>query len=542
MVSLIISLLINGVTLLIIWLFIFSDHIKFPLLIFPFSGITLIILGSMEIINPDLLMFDTSTAGILCLIIFGALILWFSIVFAICTVIDMWINELESWFRIIRASLFVGSLTMIILGSIDLNSNSALIYSISRTWNICLVVLGSIIILFLLISFFWLPTINNSRYSRINRKIFNYGFIYTYEKFEKIIVTNNEDNENDEFLEEENNWNMNKTNHYKNENQKVTKKLNLSKEKMLKFDDFFKNKLIGQEEVIKQIKQKLIHFLYQLNDKKTRPIGVFFFVGPTGVGKTEMCKILSEFLYNNNEINRFDMSEYKSEMAINQLIGAPNGYVGYEEGGILINRMKENPNSIILFDEIEKADKNVFDLFLQILDEGIITSSKGERVSFKNNIIVFTSNIGSNLIESHMSKKDVEMIVKNAVNDFFSYELNRPEIIGRIGKENIVSFNIISNFDDLSKILDIHFDVFIKQLENKKIGLKFSKAHVYSQILKDVDITKGARDIRNEFEEFEKHFMHSLFENNYDYSDLRNKVINFDYDNEKVTIIGIKNK
>ncbi len=316
-----------------------------------------------------------------------------------------------------------------------------------------------------------------------------------------------------------------------------SKTLDLSIKKLDNFDEFFSDKIIGQDEVLYKIKEHLIMLTYDLNKGKgNRPAGIFFFAGPTGVGKTEVCKNLSEFLYDNKNINRFDMSEYKSDVAIQKLIGAPNGYVGYEEGGVLTNTMKKNPNAIVLFDEIEKADRTVFDIFLQILDEGIVTSNKGEKVSFKNNIIIFTSNLGASLISKNMKKEQVEISVKEAIDDFFTNELNRPEILGRIGKENIITFNMIKNKTDLYKILDIHFNKFIQELSDKKIGIKFNKKSVYDAILLDVDITKGARDIRNEFEQFKKHFTMGLYKNKIDLEKMKNKTISFEYDNVKVDL------
>ncbi|MDE6473057.1 MAG: AAA family ATPase, partial [Ureaplasma sp.] len=258
-----------------------------------------------------------------------------------------------------------------------------------------------------------------------------------------------------------------KINNNNNNNLKI-----LSLEKMYTFDDYFKNKIIGQNEAIEKIKQQLITKLYEFHDpNNNRPSGIFFFAGPTGVGKTEMCKQLSDFLYNNKEINRLDMSEYKSEVAIEKLIGASNGYVGYEEGGILTNKLEKNPNAILLFDEIEKADKSVFDLFLQIFDEGIITSNKGKKISLKNTFIVLTSNIGASCIQNNENFYEISNKIKEEINNFFTYELNRPEILGRIGKENLIIFNTISNKEDQFKILDIYFNKFIENFKNNNVLL-----------------------------------------------------------------------
>lgn len=339
------------------------------------------------------------------------------------------------------------------------------------------------------------------------------------------------------FYSSENNE-KNLNNNVGNNNKKNKKhKLNLSIEVMKKYDNFFANSIIGQDFAISKIKEQLISLLYDVDENSNRPAGVFFFAGPTGVGKTETCKILSKFLYNNVDINRFDMSEYKDEFAaINKLIGASNGLVGYEEGGTLINAMQENPNAIVLFDEIEKADKSVFDLFLQIIDEGYVTSNKGEKIKFKNNIIIFTSNLGSSKISMKNSHDENNKIINDHIYDFFNNKINRPEILGRIGKENIISFNLINNSEDIFKILDIYFDNFIKNMSNKKAKLIFNKYELYGFILKDLDVTKGARDIRNNFDNFKKNLTKLLFEKGIGINDLKNKNIEISCSNNDLNI------
>ena len=412
----------------------------------------------------------------------------------------------EYWPFIVAFVFFGGAVVMIVFGSLGYSNPWALPFSLTKTAKLCLIIFGAIILTVLLVVAIWLIwdlTYENRYYS------YSYGNSSNYD-----------DTQNNKIEKDI----------------KSSKKLNLTKSKIDKFDEFFGNKVIGQSEAQQKIKTQLIHCMYQLDDKLNRPAGIFFFVGPTGVGKTEMAKTLSEFLYDNKNLNRFDMSEYKSEMATQQLLGAPNGYVGYEEGGTLINAMKNNPNSIVLFDEIEKADKSVFDLFLQILDEGTITSNKGEKVKFKNNFIIFTSNIGASYIEENMTNEESNEVIKEAIEYFFTNELNRPEILGRIGKDNIIPFNMINKKEDIYKILDIYFNDFINQLKKKKIALEFNKESVYDSIMIDVDKTKGARDIRNEFEVFKKHFVSALFEANLDYDKLKNQTLCFDYDNVKVTI------
>ncbi len=321
-----------------------------------------------------------------------------------------------------------------------------------------------------------------------------------------------------------------------NSNKNITKKLSLNKVKS--FVDFFKDRVIGQDDVLNEINDHLIQLSYGITDQN-RPAGIFFFAGPTGVGKTETCKALNEFLYNHDNINRFDMSEYKNEVSINKLIGADHGFVGFEEGGILVNVMKKNPNSIILFDEIEKAHNLVFDLFLQLLDEGYITSNQGEKISFKNNIIIFTSNIGANKIKSDFSYEKVCKIVKEDIDNYFSNVLNRPELLGRIGKENILVFNLISSKNDLYKILDIQFCKLLDFFNKNNTSLSFDKEKVYDEILCDVDTTKGARDVRNEFDQFKKRFTKALFENNLTNQIIKKKQISFRYEQKKVLIDSV---
>lgn len=421
------------------------------------------------------------------------------------------VDFLEEYWPHLLATLFsLGGISMIIIGSLEFDTPNVLNLNMTFAGKICLVIFGSISFVISLGIIWWI---------QVGQW---YGYDYDADTWEDYEEYSNEYNvfEND-----------------KNNSKNVkSKKLDLSNKKIDKFDEFFSNKIIGQNQATSKVKQQLIHCLYDLEDQKTRPAGVFFFVGPTGVGKTEMAKTLSEFLYNNKKLNRFDMSEYKSEMATQQLLGAPNGYVGYDEGGTLINAMKKNPNSIVLFDEIEKAHSSVLDLFLQILDEGTVTSNKGQKINFKNNFIIFTSNIGASEIEENMTNEESNQMINNAIEFFFTQELNRPEILGRIGKDNIIPFNMITRKEDAYKILDIYFREFIEQMSKKKIELKFNEEPVYDSILIDVDKTKGARDIRNEFEVFKKHFVSAMYENKLDYKKMSGKTLQFDYDNIKVTI------
>lgn len=317
------------------------------------------------------------------------------------------------------------------------------------------------------------------------------------------------------------------------------KHFELTYEKLKDFKKHFHEKIIGQEAVIDKINEILISEMYHVSKKNHRPIGVLFFVGPTGVGKTETVKELAKFLYNSDRIHRFDMSEYKSEVAIQKLIGAPNGYVGYQEGGTLTNAMQRNSNTIVLFDEIEKADKSVFDLFLQMIDEGVVTSNKGIKSYFDNTIIVFTSNLGVSNITAKMGYENIKNIIKENVEYFFNHTINRPELLGRIGSDNIIVFNLIDKKDDLFKILDIQFKDFIDEYSEIKLTFDYNRDQVYEAILKDVDLSKGARDIRNKFETFKKHLYTAFFENALSIKEMNSKKISFSYDGTKVKINAI---
>ena len=267
-------------------------------------------------------------------------------------------------------------------------------------------------------------------------------------------------------------------------------------------------RVVGQEEAIEKIEKTVIKAymgLTGLHKKSSRsmPKGVFFFVGPTGVGKTELSKALAEFLFGDDQACiRFDMSEYAQENSDQKLIGAAPGYVGYEEGGQLTNAIKEHPFSVVLFDEIEKAAKpnpRILDIFLQILEDGRLTDSKGETVYFSDTIIVFTSNLGANQVAASTDKEGVAKEFIKIVKDYFDNELKRPELLGRIGYNNIVPFNFIQDRDFQIKICKSKLKPVIKGIEEKyKLELEFEKElDSIEYILKGVDSSKGGRDILN---------------------------------------------
>ncbi|MGV2392951.1 UNVERIFIED_CONTAM: AAA family ATPase [Campylobacter lari] len=245
---------------------------------------------------------------------------------------------------------------------------------------------------------------------------------------------------------------------------------------------------------------------------------MLFFAGPTGVGKTEMAKTLSEFVFGDEKrIIRFDMSEYNHEESDQKLIGSAPGYVGYENGGQLTNSVLENPFSILLFDEIEKGNQKIFDIFLQILEDGRLTSSKGELVDFSETFIIFTSNIGSSTFSNDMSELEAKKHFKNAVIDYFYKTLNRPEILNRIGLKNIIPF-LPLNTESAYKIIELKFKKICKHLEDyKNIKLLCNSKNLLNikkNICYKLDRTLGGRGIVTKLENiFVDQFAEYLFEN-----------------------------
>lgn len=243
-------------------------------------------------------------------------------------------------------------------------------------------------------------------------------------------------------------------------------------------ESWFKGKIIGQDhavvEVVRAIKKARAGVAGLVSGQASKPRGVFFFAGPTGVGKTFLAKKLAEFLFDTEEaFTRFDMSEFKEEHTISKLIGAPPGYVGYERGGELTNKIRNRPFSIVLFDEIEKAHPKILDIFLQILDDGRLTDSRGQTVFFTESVIIFTSNIGTRSTDSRgrpiREKKDLDNILAeendahkanlrvrkhftDSVRNFFQEEISRPELLNRIGSQ-IIAFNFINGDEAIEQII-----------------------------------------------------------------------------------------
>jgi ATP-dependent Clp protease ATP-binding subunit ClpB len=268
------------------------------------------------------------------------------------------------------------------------------------------------------------------------------------------------------------------------------------KERLLNMEQFLKKRVVGQDQALKAVSDAILESRSGLN-KKGQPIGSFFLLGPTGTGKTELAKSIAEFLFNDEKaMIRFDMSEFKEEHSAALLYGAPPGYVGYEEGGLLVNKIRQQPYSVLLFDEIEKAHPSVFDTFLQILDEGHMHDRLGKEGDFSNALILFTSNIGSEWIAAEISKgvfPTSQQLMEIMAGHF------RPEFLARLSE--IVPFAPISEIN-VVKIFDIQLKSLVEALAKQAIGFEISGEAKAMLALSGFTPKYGARQlsgvIRNE--------------------------------------------
>jgi len=271
------------------------------------------------------------------------------------------------------------------------------------------------------------------------------------------------------------------------------KLLESERDRILNMGDNLKNRVIGQDDAIEVLTEAVQRSRAGLNDP-SKPIASLIFLGPTGVGKTELCKALSEFMFDSEDaLIRIDMSEYMEKHTVSRLLGAPPGYVGYDEGGQLTDAVRRKPYSVLLFDEMEKAHPDVFNVMLQLLDDGRLTDSKGNSVNFRNTICIFTSNIGSQDIldidaDSEEAKGEMRRRVVAAMKDHF-----RPEFLNRID-ENVV-FNSLGK-NDLRGIVKLEVKRLQKRLDDKDITLHISESAL--DFLADVgfDPVYGARPLK----------------------------------------------
>ncbi|MDB8851377.1 Chaperone protein ClpB [Peptostreptococcus anaerobius] len=253
----------------------------------------------------------------------------------------------------------------------------------------------------------------------------------------------------------------------------IKKLVESEKEKLLRLEDKLHERVIGQDEPVRAVSDAILRSRAGLSDQN-RPLGSFIFLGPTGVGKTELAKTLARELFDSEDsIIRLDMSEYMEKHSVSRLVGPPPGYVGYEEGGQLTEAVRRKPYSVILFDEIEKAHDDVFNMFLQILDEGRLTDNKGKTVDFKNTLIIMTSNIGSDILLE--SKGNIDESVYKSVMDIMKFKF-KPEFLNRV--DDIIMFKPLMK-EEVKKIIDIFFESIKSKLKERDI---------------EIDITDEAKD------------------------------------------------
>ena len=273
----------------------------------------------------------------------------------------------------------------------------------------------------------------------------------------------------------------------------VTRLVEGEREKLLKLDSILHERVVGQDEAVTYVADAVIRARAGIHDPK-RPIGSFIFLGPTGVGKTELAKALAETLFDSEEnIIRIDMSEYMEKFSVSRLVGAPPGYVGYEEGGQLTEAVRRKPYSVVLFDEIEKAHPDVFNVLLQILDDGRATDSQGRTVDFKNTIIIMTSNIGSmHLIAGISGNGDIEESARKSVMKELQQHF-RPEFLNRI--DEIVLFKPLQ-LDEIAKIVSLQIKILSKRLAERSIGLDVTDPAVLLIAKEGYDPIYGARPLK----------------------------------------------
>ena len=270
----------------------------------------------------------------------------------------------------------------------------------------------------------------------------------------------------------------------------VTKLVEGEREKLLKLEDELHERVIGQDEAVTAVANAVIRARAGLKDDK-KPIGSFIFLGPTGVGKTELAKTLANDLFDSEEnIIRIDMSEYMEKHSVSRLVGPPPGYVGYEEGGQLTEAVRRAPYSVVLFDEIEKAHEDVFNMFLQILDDGRLTDNKGKTVDFKNTIIIMTSNIGSNyLLEAagHITETTKDLVMGEMKRRF------KPEFLNRV--DDIIMFKALDK-EEIKKIIDIFIKSLANRLKEKDIDIEITDAAKEVMVKEGYDPVYGARPLK----------------------------------------------
>jgi len=273
----------------------------------------------------------------------------------------------------------------------------------------------------------------------------------------------------------------------------MTRLVEGEREKLLRLDEILHRRVIGQNEAVKAVADAIIRARSGIKNPR-RPIGSFIFLGPTGVGKTELAKILTEALFDTEEnMTRIDMSEYMEKHAVARLIGAPPGYVGYEEGGQLTEAVRRKPYSVILFDEFEKAHHDVFNVLLQIMDDGRLTDSQGRTVDFKNTVVILTSNIASELLVEGLNDfREIPLEIRDRVIQELRTHC-RPEFINRV--DDIVIFKTL-RLEEIEQIVDLLLDELRQRLNERRMTLKVTPAVKEMLALRGYDLVYGARPLK----------------------------------------------
>ena len=273
----------------------------------------------------------------------------------------------------------------------------------------------------------------------------------------------------------------------------VSKMLEGEVQKLVNMEARLRERVIGQDEALSAVANAIRRSRAGLSDPK-RPIGSFIFLGPTGVGKTETARALAEYLFDDEQaMVRIDMSEYMEKHAVSRLIGAPPGYIGFDEGGQLTEAVRRRPYSVVLFDEIEKAHPDVFNVLLQVLDDGRLTDSKGRTVDFKNTVLIMTSNFGSQVLQAETLSTDSGFeLAREQVMEILRQSF-RPEFLNRV--DDIVIFRPLGE-EQLSHIIDLRLEDLKKLLSDRKITLELSDAARQLLLVMGYDRAYGARPLK----------------------------------------------
>jgi ATP-dependent Clp protease ATP-binding subunit ClpB len=306
----------------------------------------------------------------------------------------------------------------------------------------------------------------------------------------------------------------------------VSKMMQSEKDKLLHLEEELHKRVIGQDEAIEAVADAVRRSRAGLQDPK-RPIGSFIFLGTTGVGKTELAKALAEFLFDDETMmTRIDMSEYQEKHSVSRLVGAPPGYVGYDEGGQLTEAIRRKPYSVVLFDEIEKAHPDVFNILLQVLDDGRLTDNKGRVVNFKNTIIIMTSNMGSQYIQSQMEKmngSNKEAVVEETKQEVMNMlkKTIRPEFLNRID-ETIMFLPL--NESEIKKIVRLQIDNVRRMLADNGVELQMTDRAIDFMAEAGYDPEFGARPVKRAIQR-------------YLLNDLSKRLLGQDVDREKPIVV-----